>query len=151
MVTKKKLKTRALAPGKVKAIAAESMALFEKEAKARYDKSRKLYIEQDDETMEALERMITLLCRIARKNMWVSAGAERIVMQIPEQTIYHNMHYMAVEILKDLAQFDIKVANFKFSEMLCATCYSDHVVKKSRMKKMNTFVPKVKAKKKVKS
>jgi hypothetical protein len=80
--------------------------------------------------------MTTLLCQITRKQMWVGVGKreDRIVNLIPEQTVYHNMFAMSVEIIKDLATFDIRVANFKFPENLCAVC-SDEIKPKAVKKK----------------
>lgn len=130
-----KKKSKVVSPEKLRELADESMAIFTTDAKARYDKAHKLYEEQDDATQDALDRMTTLLCRIARRNMWVSAGekSNRLVLQIPEQTIYHNMFYMSVEIVKDLALFDVKIAGFKFSDNLCVECYKN--IKPKRPKK----------------
>lgn len=108
----------------VQKLAQEHMAVFVSEAEARYKKARRVYEIQDDETQDALDRMVTLLCRIARKNMWVGVGKheDRVVLTIPEETIYHNMFYMANEILKDLALFDIRVADYTFPANLCVEC-----------------------------
>jgi hypothetical protein len=109
----------------VQKLAQASMAAFVSDAEARYKKARRVYEIQDDETQDALDRMTTLLCRIARKNMWVGVGKtaeERVVLTIPEETIYHNMFYMANEILKDLALFDIRVAEYTFPPNLCVEC-----------------------------
>lgn len=130
-VKKKLAKPRVVSSAKLKRMADETMESFKKEATARYEKANKLYEQQDEATRDALDRMTALLCRIARKNMWIGVkGYEnRAVLQIPEETIYHNMFYMACEIIKDLAQFDIQVAGFKFPENLCAVCYTDKVAK----------------------
>lgn len=127
---KKKQPVRVIiSDAKLRRMGAAAMTQFQAEAKARHDKAHKLYETQDDDTQDALDRMTTLLCRIARKNMWISTGGSNMVLQIPEDTIYNNMFYLANEILKDLAQFDIKVAGFQFPDNLCAVCYSERIAK----------------------
>jgi hypothetical protein len=108
-------------------LAEQAMADFTSESQARKDKAQKLYDKQDSETQDALDRMTTLLCRIAKRHMWVGVGkkGDRIVMTIPETTIYHNMFYMSVEILKDLAQMDVKVSGFEMPSTLCAECHTE--------------------------
>lgn len=134
MPTAKK-KSRKLSEFALRTLANEQMEAFKVEAKERYTTARKLYEKQDDETQEALDKMTALLCRIARKNMWVGVGKkdDRIVLQIPEETIYANMFYMANEILKDLALFDIRVATYTFPPDTCVEC--GHPAKPKKAKK----------------
>jgi hypothetical protein len=55
--------------------------------------------------------------------MWVGAGkGDRIVVEIPNDAIWNNALYMAVEILKDLAYMDIRVADFTWPTDLCMEC-----------------------------
>jgi hypothetical protein len=117
-------------------LADQAMEDFKREAKARYDKAMRVYNAQDGDTQEAFDRMISLLVRIARKTMWVGVGkrSDRIVMPIPEETITHNMTYLAVEVLKDLAQMDVKVAGFKFPKGLCVECYAQITQAKPKKK-----------------
>lgn len=124
-VAKKKPK-KAVSESELHKLAEKAMEDFKSEAKARYDKAQKLYKKQDADTQDALDRMTTLLCRIARRHMWVGVGkkGDRVVFTIPEETIFHNMSYMAVEILKDLAQMDVKVAGFDFKN-LCMECHTE--------------------------
>jgi hypothetical protein len=55
--------------------------------------------------------------------MWVGAGTkgDRIVVDIPNDAIWNNALYMAVEILKDLAYMEIRVAGFTWPD-LCVEC-----------------------------
>jgi hypothetical protein len=111
---------------KLRELGKKAMDDFSAEAKARHTKAKRLYDKQDSDTQEALDRMTTLLTRIAKRHMWVGLGAgDKIVFTIPEETIYHNMFYMAVEILKDLGEFDVKVAGFHFPKDLCASCHKE--------------------------
>lgn len=134
-VTKKKPK-RTMSESELQKQATRVMADFTAEAKARYDKAKKLYDKQDADTQEALDRMTTLLCRIAKRHMWVGVGkvGDRVVSEIPETVIYHNMFYMAVEILKDLAQMDVKVAGFEMPSTLCAECHTELKPSKKKVK-----------------
>lgn len=120
-------KKNAVSESELRKHAQKAMDDFTVEAKARFDKAKKLYDRQDFDTQDALDRMTTLLCRIARKNMWVGVGkrGDRIVFTIPEETVYHNIFYMVCEILKDLAQMDVKVAGFEWPRDMCAECHRD--------------------------
>lgn len=120
----KKKAPKPISESELRKLADAAMEDFKAEAKARYDKAHKVYVKQDDDTQDALDRMVTLLCRIARRNMWVSAGkrGDRLVLTIPDETVYHNMFYMGVEILKDLAIMDIRIANYTPPADLCAEC-----------------------------
>jgi hypothetical protein len=132
--TKKK---RVVSEDKLREMANEAMEQFKSEAKTRYGQAHKLYAKQDDETQEAIDRMTTFLCRIARRHMWVGVGkrGDRIIFTIPEDTIYHNMFYMTTEILKDLASFDVKVAGFHLPKDLCAVCSTEIKVTKKKVVK----------------
>lgn len=135
MVAKKKSKNL-VSESELRKLGEKAMEDFTAEAKARYNKAHRLYAKQDDATQDALDRMTTLLCRIARKHMWVGVGkkGDRVVFTIPEQTIYHNMFYMSVEILKDLAQMDVKIAGFDFHG-LCAECHRELKPAKKKVKR----------------
>jgi len=127
-VAKKKSKpvvVKKMSEAKLTELAEQTMTEFQAAAEDRYKGAKAVYDEQDAETQDALDRIIDLLSGIARKHMWVasSRGSDhRMVIPIPDQTIRYNTTYMAVEILKDLAQMDVKVAGFKFPKKLCAVC-----------------------------
>lgn len=129
------LATKKVTEAKLKELVAAQMAVFTADAKARYEKARRGYVKQSDDTQDALDRMTALLVRIARKHMWVSVGKreDRVVIQIPEETIYHNMFYMASEILKDLATFDVRVADYTFPADVCVECGKE--IKPTKKKK----------------
>lgn len=141
MPPKKKVKSKPIlvkkvSENKLRELAVKVMDDFSAEAKARYDKAKRSYNKQDDETQDALDRITTLLCRITRKQMWVSAGGrgDRMVMVIPEETIYHNMFYMANEILKDLALMDVRVASYTFPAGICVECGKELKPAKKKVK-----------------
>lgn len=117
-------------------LATTAMEEFQAEAKKRHAKAHTHYAKQDDDTQDAWDRMTTLLCRIARKRMWVGVGKrdDRVVMTIPDETVYHNMFYMAGEILKDLATFDIRVASYTFPANMCVECGTELKSKPTKKK-----------------
>jgi hypothetical protein len=124
-VAKKKSKkaVKKVSEAKLYALAEKSLADFSAASEERYEGAMLVYNEQDNQTKDALDRMVDLLSGIARRRMWVSAGGEnRMVMTLPDQVIRQNMTYMAVEILKDLATFDVRVDNFTFPDHLCGVC-----------------------------
>ena len=139
-VVKKKSKpvvTKKVSDNQLQVMAEKALADFKEAAEDRYNRAMKVYEAQDNETKDALDRMIDLLSGIARKRMWVapSRGSEhRAVVLLPDQVIRQNMTYMAVEILKDLAQMDVRVAGFKFPEGLCLVCSTEIKPKKKRKK-----------------
>jgi hypothetical protein len=124
-VSKVKKKSTKADMAKLRKDADKVMDEFIAESKARYDQAWKLIEFQDEQTKDAIERMTFLLARIARRRMWVGVGKreDRIVLDIPEQTIEHNVTYMAVEILKDLGHMDVQVERFDFNPGLCAECH----------------------------
>lgn len=126
--------SKKVSENKLREMAESAMVDFTADAKARYEKANAIYAQQDSDTQDALDRMTALLCQIARRRMWVGVGSreDRLVCTIPEEVVYHNMFYMAVEIMKDLAVMDIKVANYKHPENICAMCGGVKATKKKR-------------------
>lgn len=127
--------TKRVSEAKLRELGDQALAEFQEASQDRYDRAMVIYEAQDNETKDALDRMIDLLSGIARKRMWVGAGRHsdsRLVMTLPDQVIRHNMTYMAVEILKDLAQMDVRVASFKFPKDLCIVC--NRPTKKKKVK-----------------
>ena len=137
VIAKKKAKpAKKMSEAKLRKLADKALAQFQAEAAERYELAMKVYKQQDSATKDALDRMIDLLCRIARTQMWVGTGTgkrERIVLSIPDQVVRQNMTYMAVEILLDLAQMDVKVEGFRFPDM-CVVCKKQVKPKKSKRK-----------------
>ena len=115
--------------------AEKAMIQFSAESKARFESVQRLISYQDMDTRDAIERMTNLLVRLARRRMWFGVGNrdDRIVLDIPEQTVEWNMTYMAVEILKDLGQMDVQIEAFDFNPGLCCECQVP--VKPSKSKK----------------
>lgn len=137
MPVKKKAKGKTVSESELRKLGEKAMVDFTAESQARYDKARKLYDRQDADTQDALDRMTSLLCRIARRHMWVGVGkkGDRIVFTIAEEIIFHNMFYMAVEILKDLGQMDVRVAGFSYPNDMCVECHRELKPSKKKVRK----------------
>jgi hypothetical protein len=131
---KKKAKA-SISESELRKLADKAMVDFNAEATERFVRAKQLYDRQSGDAQDAITRMTNLLCRIAKRQMWVGIGkGDRVVMDIPEQTIYHNMFYLACEILKDLAQMDVMVSGFKIPADLCAECYIELKPAKKKVK-----------------
>lgn len=122
---KSKIATKKVSEKQLQQMAEKALQDFKDASEDRYKRAMVVYNEQDSETKDALDRMIDLLSGIARRRIWVapSRGSEhRAVVLIPDHVVRQNMVYMAVEVLKDLAQMDVRVANFSFPKTLCIVC-----------------------------
>lgn len=95
---------------------------FEDEAKARYEGVRPLVSKQDEETRDAIDRIADQIERITPRQMKHGTAQDYILIEIPSEALAHNAYWMAVEIMKDLGQFDIRVENFHFDSHSCAVC-----------------------------
>lgn len=92
---------------------------------ATFDKmqyAKAIYDHQNGATRDAIDRMQSLLIRISRKQMKVGTGMKKMTVEIPKDAIWNTAFYMAVEMLKDLAYMDIRVADFNWPEDQCMTC-----------------------------
>lgn len=119
-----KKKRRIVSEKELWATADKVLKEFQESSEERYERAMKVYNAQSPQTQDALDRMVDLLSGIARKHMRVKLkGAEEVaVVILPDQVIRQNMHYMAVEILIDLAQMDVQVEDFAMPPNMCAVC-----------------------------
>lgn len=112
-----KKKVKAVSESEIDAV----LQSLDADAENRHNKARAFFEAQDPETREAIERVASCLQRIARRQIAVGRGTARTVVSLTDDTIVGNAFYMAVECFKDLAQMDVKVANFTFPK-LCMVC-----------------------------
>lgn len=118
----------------LQALADEHMEKFAADALKRYEKALAHYKTQSEDTQDAIDRMVKALVRVTHKKMWLAFKGQKIVIDIPEQTVYHNMCYMATEILRDMAVFDVRVADYTFPTKSCAVCGTEIKTKKKGKK-----------------
>lgn len=88
----------------------------------RMQYAKQVYDFQNAAGRDAIDRMQSVLIRLSRKSFWIGKGRERILAEIPKDAIWNNALYMAVEMMKDLAYMDIRVADFTWPPDLCMEC-----------------------------
>lgn len=91
----------------------------------RYQIAKDAYDAQDAETQALLDRMVAVLRLHATVYVDVTANPPHggtVPVKMEARYIDQNLLYIAVETLKTLAIFDVRVANFKFPESLCVSC-----------------------------
>jgi hypothetical protein len=125
-------------PTKAQARIAKAQAEIMVESFDRMQYAKAVYDHQNETARDAIDRMQSVLIRQARRYVWVVVGEnskgkkERELAEIPKDAIWNNALYMAVEILKDLASMDIRVADFHFPTNRCAECGTEIRRKKGR-------------------
>lgn len=78
---------------------------------------------QDEATQEVLSRMRDRLMLGANGLVqFRSKEHPPFTYQAELEYIEHNALYVAVEILKDMALMDVKIANYKFPPIRCVEC-----------------------------
>ena len=134
---KKKPKKIRISQKKLDKLAGEALDNFTKESEKRYERAMKVYNTQKIEAQDALDRMIDILCVIARRKLAVRVRGswdDAVVFTIPDEVIKKNMTYMAVEILKDLVYMDVQVDDFHWPTDICAECGAPVTPKKKEKK-----------------
>lgn len=94
-------------------------------SEAKYEIAKDIYDTQDKLTQEVIDHIVTTLQTYASGTAQVKVGREKQTIQISDEHRDYNLLYLAIEIVKDLAFMDIKVANFEFAPGLCASCGSE--------------------------
>lgn len=102
----------------------EALADFEATSFVKFDIANQVYAVQDDGTRAAIDKIEETLRSYATATINVKIGRSMQSLDIEELTLHHNLHYLAVEICKDLGLVDIQVGNFKFDES-CVMCGGD--------------------------
>jgi hypothetical protein len=105
----------------------KQVEIFKRATQARYDLARQAFDEQDDDTQEVITRIQKMLCVNANGivRVWLKGDKRReasVIVTVDMDYVEMNAFYMAIEILKDLAMMDVRIANFKFPESFCAEC-----------------------------
>jgi hypothetical protein len=91
----------------------------------RYEVAKEAYNFQDKETKQTLDRMVSAMRLAATGYIEVTIDPPHggiVPAKVEPVTIDMNLLYVAVDILKTLAFFDTKVANFKYPSSLCINC-----------------------------
>lgn len=104
----------------------KQLKFFREATQARFDLAQQTFDAQDPETQAVVLRIQKMLCQNASGVIRVFPNGEKrnlsVNVSVEMDYIEMNAFYLAIEILKDLAFMDVRVANFKFSEAFCADC-----------------------------
>lgn len=115
---------------------AEAIEEFALMCEVRYEIAKAAFDFQDDETKEVLSRIRDRLRLAVTGYISVQVNPPHsgtVPVKIEPKYIDMNLLYVATEILKDLALFGIRVANYKFPDMHCSNCGVE--IAKTRPKK----------------
>lgn len=85
---------------------------------------------QDKETRAAIDRILGTLQTYATGYITPKIGKSVVPVKVDNEFITMHLRWLAVEIAKDLAFVDIRLANFTFPPSLCASCGADIIPEK---------------------
>jgi hypothetical protein len=77
---------------------------------------------QDEETQGLILRIADKLAESASGYVMVKVGGKLVRVEVESELVKANTLFVATEILKDLALFDIRVGTYVFPPSLCASC-----------------------------
>lgn len=97
---------------------AEAVETFEIEAEVRGELADAAIELQDAPTKKLIERMVKRLQGSNKPSIIVSGE----VVPVSETAFLANLRYVATEVLKDLAVFDIRVGTYALPSTLCVSC-----------------------------
>lgn len=88
---------------------AETIMLIE----YRYEVATEAYEAQDEETQTAIKKIIGTL---------TSHSTGAVMQELAQGIIDMALFVLAMDVVKDLALLDIRVANFTFDDRTCVSC-----------------------------
>jgi hypothetical protein len=88
----------------------------------RVELAKDAYDVQDEETQAVIDRVVATLRTYATGTITAKVGRTLVPVKIENDVLGWNLLYLAVEIVKDLAFMDYRVATFKFPEQMCSSC-----------------------------
>jgi hypothetical protein len=95
---------------------------FKMLSEVRFEIAQDAYAVQDELTQATIDRMVATLQQYATGYITAKVGKTAVPVAIDNDYIGYNLFYLAVEIVKDLAFMDIRVAEFEFPDQVCASC-----------------------------
>lgn len=103
----------------------------------RYELAKETYDFQDDKTKALLDRIVNRLRIGASGYITIRINpphAASVPVKIDQEYLNYNLLYVATEILKDLAMFDICVGTYKLPPSLCVNCGAEITKEKPKAK-----------------
>ena len=95
---------------------------FKELSEVRQEIAKDAYDVQDELTQQTIDRITATLQQYATGYITAKVNRSAVPVKIDNDFIGMNLFYLAVEIVKDLAFMDIRVAEFEFPEQICASC-----------------------------
>jgi hypothetical protein len=123
-----KKKGRIIAPSKLARTPAKAKAdkelqqwleNYKAQTEARLRMATDAYELQDSETREVIDRIRDRITAATTGRVRASNGH---VIRVDQELSDANVLFIATEIMKDLAMYDVKVANFEFPPSYCVQC-----------------------------
>jgi hypothetical protein len=105
----------------LKAAIEEAKTLIE----IRHELAQEAYDFQDDATKAVIDRIVSRLRLSAGGYITVHVNpphGNKVPVKFEQAYLDFNLLYVATEILKDNALFDIRIASYKFPPSQCVTC-----------------------------
>jgi hypothetical protein len=93
---------------------------------------------QDEKTKAVLDRIVQRLREASTGyvNVQVNPPAGSLIpVKMEARYIGYNLLYIATEILKDLAMFDVRVETYKFPPSLCVSCGANVTAEKPKKRR----------------
>lgn len=103
----------------------EAIEDFEAMCEVRGEIAQQAYNAQDAETQAVLQRIRDRLRLAVTGYIQVQVDPPHsgvVSVKVEQRYIDFNLMFVATEILKDLGLFGIRVASYKFPDMLCTNC-----------------------------
>ena len=107
---------------KLDKLVAEQVAEYQAASERRFEIANEAYRAQDEKTRKIIDTIQEQLMIGASGTIRVYAGTEALAVKVDMEYVEYNTLYVATEILKDLAIFDVKIANYRFPEVYCVEC-----------------------------
>jgi hypothetical protein len=92
---------------------------YKAQTAARLRMAEEAYELQDSETKEVIDRIRDRITAATTGRVRASNG---VVIRVDQELSDANVLFISTEILKDLAMYDVKIANFKFPPSYCVEC-----------------------------
>lgn len=131
-------KTRAKVKVDIEPAVMEAYEEWKAVTEMRHELAKEAYDFQDEETQHVLDRIRDRLRLGANGYVTIQVNhphGAQVPVKVEQEYLDYNIMYVAVEILKDLALFDIRVGSFQFPPSQCVTCGAEIIKEQPKPKK----------------
>jgi hypothetical protein len=102
---------------------AEALEDWKLQTEVRYELAKEAYDFQDDDTKEVIDRIVNRLRLGANGFIRVRLSDQSSVsVKVEQEYLDFNILYVACEIIRDLALFDVRLAHYAFPPSMCISC-----------------------------